>query len=220
MRLDPGKLSRFWHFLFLCSRHSQTTMIPECPAGSVKLWDGYSLLFVQGNDRAHGQDLGEPGSCMRRFSTMPFMFCNLNNRCTVASRNDYSYWLSTPEPMTMMMNPVTGSQIQPFISRCSVCEIPSRVMAIHSQSERVPECPDGWKGLWIGYSFAMVRQTLQNMLWEKTWGVDFTGMLPIWCMPVYMSRFSIRLFCHVLWYLKLWASVSDEKILFKVLIAI
>lgn len=70
---------------------------------------------------------GSPGSCLRQFSTMPFMFCNLNNRCTVASRNDYSYWLSTPEPMTTMMNPVTEFDIQPFISRCSVCETPSQV---------------------------------------------------------------------------------------------
>ena len=48
--------------------------------------------------------LGSAGSCLQRFSTMPFMFCNLNNRCTVASRSDYSYWLSTTEPMTPMMN--------------------------------------------------------------------------------------------------------------------
>jgi len=29
-------------------------------------------------------------------------------------------------------------------------------MAVHSQSMMVPDCPVGWKGLWIGYSFAMV----------------------------------------------------------------
>lgn len=71
--------------------------------------------------------LGSPGSCLRRFSTMPFMFCNINDRCTFASRNDYSYWLSTPEPMTAMMNPVTGPQIRSYISRCSVCEAPAQV---------------------------------------------------------------------------------------------
>ncbi len=71
--------------------------------------------------------VGSGGSCLQRFSTMPFMFCNLNNRCTVASRSDYSYWLSTPEPMTPMMNPVSGEQVRPFISRCSVCEAPSQV---------------------------------------------------------------------------------------------
>jgi hypothetical protein len=34
------------------------------------------------------------------------MFCDLNNVCHVSERNDYSYWLSTGEPMTPMMNPV------------------------------------------------------------------------------------------------------------------
>lgn len=29
-------------------------------------------------------------------------------------------------------------------------------MAIHSQDMNIPECPNGWRGLWIGYSFAMV----------------------------------------------------------------
>ena len=97
---------------------------------------------------------------MQRFSPMPFMFCNLNNRCTVASRSDYSYWLSTPQPMTPMMNPVTEYDIQPYISRCAVCEAPSHVMAVHSQSMVVPDCPRGWSGMWIGYSFAMVTSPL------------------------------------------------------------
>jgi len=57
--------------------------------------------------------------------------------------------------MTQMMNPVTGIQIRDYISRCSVCEAPAQVMAVHSQSMVVPECPNGWRDLWIGYSFAM-----------------------------------------------------------------
>lgn len=62
-------------------------------------------------------DTGTAGSCLRRFSTMPFMFCNINNVCNFASRNDYSYWLSTPEPMPSSMAPITGERIKPFISR-------------------------------------------------------------------------------------------------------
>jgi len=108
-----------------------------------------------GNERAHGQDLGSPGSCLRRFSTMPYMFCNLNNVCHFASRNDYSYWLSTSEPMPMAMTPIYGREIQKFISRCSVCESETQVIAIHSQSMHIPDCPNGWEGLWIGYSFFM-----------------------------------------------------------------
>ena len=44
---------------FLVTRHSQTTEDPQCPPGTKILYHGYSLLYVQGNERAHGQDLGE-----------------------------------------------------------------------------------------------------------------------------------------------------------------
>ena len=42
--------------------HSQTTSIPNCPAGATKLWDGYSLLYLEGNEKAHSQDLGTVSS--------------------------------------------------------------------------------------------------------------------------------------------------------------
>lgn len=38
-----------------------------------------------------------------------------------------------------------------------VCEVPANVLAVHSQSLNIPDCPQGWTGLWIGYSFLMVR---------------------------------------------------------------
>lgn len=40
--------------------------------------------------------------------------------------------------------------------RCSVCEATTRVMAVHSQSSEIPDCPRGWDELWRGYSFLMV----------------------------------------------------------------
>lgn len=43
---------------FVFTRHSQTTTIPSCPEGTEPLYSGFSLLFVQGNERSHGQDLG------------------------------------------------------------------------------------------------------------------------------------------------------------------
>uniref|UniRef100_A0A8C7ECZ5 Collagen type IV alpha 1 chain n=1 Tax=Nothoprocta perdicaria TaxID=30464 RepID=A0A8C7ECZ5_NOTPE len=140
---------------FLVTRHSQTIEEPQCPSGTRLIYHGYSLLYVQGNERAHGQDLGTAGSCLRKFSTMPFLFCNINNVCNFASRNDYSYWLSTPEPMPMSMAPITGDNIRPFISRCAVCEAPAMVIAVHSQTIQIPQCPEGWSSLWIGYSFVM-----------------------------------------------------------------
>lgn len=58
---------------------------------------------------------GHAGSCLQRFSTMPFLFCDFNNVCNYASRNDKSYWLSTTAPIPMM--PVNEQEIQPYISR-------------------------------------------------------------------------------------------------------
>jgi len=40
-----------------------------------------------------------------------------------------------------------------------VCEAPTKVIAVHSQSMAIPECPNGWSELWIGYSFIMVSRT-------------------------------------------------------------
>lgn len=137
-------------------KHSQGTEIPVCEPGHVRLWDGYSLLYIEGNEKAHNQDLGYAGSCVRKFSTMPFLFCDFNNVCNYASRNDRSYWLSTSAPIPMM--PVEETAIRQYISRCVVCEAPANVIAVHSQSLSLPECPNGWSGLWIGYSFLMVSR--------------------------------------------------------------
>ena len=41
-------------------------------------------------------------------------------------------------------------------ARCAVCEAPAMVMAVHSQTIQIPQCPSGWSSLWIGYSFVMV----------------------------------------------------------------
>lgn len=49
---------------FLFTRHSQDIRIPECPPGSTQVYSGYSLLFINGNNRAHGQDLGNSSSTL------------------------------------------------------------------------------------------------------------------------------------------------------------
>merc|ERR1712123_163876 len=54
----------------------------------------------------------------------------------MGSRNDYSYWLSTTEPMPMMMTPI-------------------KVLALHSQTMNIPDCPENWVRMWDGYSFVM-----------------------------------------------------------------
>jgi len=71
--------------------------------------------------------------------------------------------------------------------RCSVCEVPANVMAIHSQSNNIPDCPAGWNGLWIGWSFVMVINfLLQNWLeincYEKVWPKLIKKEMPNWIL--------------------------------------
>lgn len=49
----PGYLSGF-----LLVLHSQTDQEPACPMGMPRLWTGYSLLYMEGQEKAHNQDLG------------------------------------------------------------------------------------------------------------------------------------------------------------------
>uniref|UniRef100_A0A493TGD3 Collagen IV NC1 domain-containing protein n=1 Tax=Anas platyrhynchos platyrhynchos TaxID=8840 RepID=A0A493TGD3_ANAPP len=149
----PGMPGRSVSIGYLLVKHSQSDQEPMCPIGMNKLWSGYSLLYFEGQEKAHNQDLGLAGSCLARFSTMPFLYCNPGDICYYASRNDKSYWLSTTAPLPMM--PVAEEEIKPYISRCSVCEAPAVAIAVHSQEASIPRCPDGWRSLWIGYSFLM-----------------------------------------------------------------
>lgn len=132
--------------------HSQSMTVPSCPGNMKLLWTGYSLLYLEGQEKAHTQDLGQAGSCMRVFSTMPFSSCNMRT-CSYASRNDKSYWLSTSAAVPSL--PVEGASIGEHISRCAVCEALSSPVALHSQTTDRPECPPFWTSLWSGYSFLM-----------------------------------------------------------------
>lgn len=97
---------------------------------------------------------GLAGSCLPVFNTMPFAYCNINQVCYYASRNDKSYWLSSAAPLPM--TPLSEEEIEPYISRCAVCEAPAQAVAVHSQDQSIPPCPMNWRSLWIGYSFLMV----------------------------------------------------------------
>uniref|UniRef100_A0A3P8SID7 Collagen IV NC1 domain-containing protein n=1 Tax=Amphiprion percula TaxID=161767 RepID=A0A3P8SID7_AMPPE len=151
----PGRGGLGYVDSFMIVRHSQSIRVPDCPYGTSLLYSGYSFLFINGNERAHGQDLGTTGSCLPRFTTMPFLFCDTESTCRFASRNDYSYWLSTDTLMPADMVSITGDRLASYISRCSVCETTSNVIAIHSQTTVIPQCPRSWESLWTGYSFVM-----------------------------------------------------------------
>ncbi|XP_048000641.1 collagen alpha-2(IV) chain-like [Leguminivora glycinivorella] len=124
----------------LLVKHSQTQDVPSCNAGHVKLWEGYSLF---------SKNLGNAGSCLRKFNPMPFHTCS-DSDCRPIYDN---YWLKNAN---LMPPSVSGEELKKYISRCVVCEVPYNVMAVHSQSAIVPRCPTGWDELWTGYSFAAV----------------------------------------------------------------
>lgn len=83
------------------------------------------------------------------------MFCNLNNVCSYAENNDDSIWLTTGEPMPMSMTPIPAREMEKYVSRCVVCETATRLIALHSQSMEILDCPQGWEEAWIGYSYYM-----------------------------------------------------------------
>ena len=58
-------------------RHSQSSSIPLCEEGEEQLWDGYSLLYIEGNERAHHQDLGMMG--WQTFKTISPKYLSNNN---------------------------------------------------------------------------------------------------------------------------------------------
>ncbi|VEL25071.1 unnamed protein product [Protopolystoma xenopodis] len=89
------------------------------------MWEGYSFLSMSGSERAQVNDLASPGSCLRFFNPIPFMFCEKQENCFYAQRNDRTYWLSTDD-QPMMWNAVTVNDTERYISRCVVCEAPSR----------------------------------------------------------------------------------------------
>lgn len=39
--------------------HSQSANTPRCPGNMNTLWEGFSLLYLEGQERAHTQDLGK-----------------------------------------------------------------------------------------------------------------------------------------------------------------
>lgn len=139
----------------LIAVHSQSTKVPSCPNGTTLLRTGYSfLMYGVGGSSTAGQDLGSPGSCLPEFDPMPFQECKPsanNGKCNEMTLYDYSYWLGAEK---IDRWPVHSRELMlTLISRCAVCEAPSLVVAVHSQTENLPNCPTGYDELWNGYSF-------------------------------------------------------------------
>jgi collagen type IV alpha len=55
-----------------------------------------------------------------------------------------------------MPTSMSACEVLLLFFRCVVCEVDTNVLAVHSQDMNVPDCPNNWDSLWIGYSFLMV----------------------------------------------------------------
>jgi C-terminal tandem repeated domain in type 4 procollagen len=64
--------------------------------------------------------------------------------------------------MSIMLLSPFNITISLFDCALNFLELMLQVMAVHSQSMVVPECPVGWKDMWIGYSFAMVSSFISE----------------------------------------------------------
>ncbi|VEL36995.1 unnamed protein product [Protopolystoma xenopodis] len=97
----------------LFALHSQNEKAPECPPFTSPLYNGYSLVTLQGDGDSVTMDLGTPGSCLRKFSLMPYVSCfaEANGHCHANMRNGRSYWLATLEHY--MMQPRRVEYIEP-----------------------------------------------------------------------------------------------------------
>lgn len=63
----PGDSGLDYLMGILLVRHSQSSTSPECPQNMQRIWDGYSLLYIEGNEKAHNQDLGIIFLTFKRF---------------------------------------------------------------------------------------------------------------------------------------------------------
>jgi len=142
--------------------HSQTTSTPSCPLGWDSVWTGYSFGGAyQERYIGGGQDLGSPGSCVEQFYPMPVVECNgegSETGCNYFTSDDYAMWLSTSGDDTGSINGI--SNIEPYISRCNVCQKKAKVIVRHSQTSATPSCPSGSSLLWNGYSLKGLNLTV------------------------------------------------------------
>ena len=154
---------------FVIVVHSQTATTPSCTNGSL-IYSGYSLLQTTGNGEGAVQDLGRPGSCLQRFSFIPFTQCKTTLSCQVAAHEGVSYWLASREINSLSsVAPIRGDAVRDLIGRCSVCRVLSPGIAVHSFSNSTPSCPTGWYSAYSGYSllavsYILTRSTVDSLV--------------------------------------------------------
>ena len=82
--------------------------------------------------------------------------------------------------------PAPAEGLGPVPRRCAVCEAPAMVMAVHSQTIQIPQCPAGWSSLWIGYSFVMVSVRSSSVFPQSR--ARLLPSSPLWLPPSLLGR--------------------------------
>ncbi len=171
-----GELRDSWPGTTVIAVHSQTSSVPDCPAGWDSLWTGYSLVSASVLlTSVYTADLGTSDSCVSEFRPGFLLECQMSGTCYYVSPQDYSDWLinvDNPPPPSITKD-TNG------ISKCNVCEkVGAAVLVKHSQTTTTPTCPAGWKELWDGYSLA-----LTTGYWGAAYTADQGLGSPGSCLP-------------------------------------
>lgn len=132
----PGKNGRngYGHSQ-LVTVHSHTSHVPACPPNSYLLWDGFGY---------YGNNHASSSSCVPQFGFLR------------SSRNVYSRWKAAVLDNKSAVHgdsALEEAAAQKMVSRCSVCEVEGSVLTRHSMTTVLPECPEGWESMWVGFSY-------------------------------------------------------------------
>lgn len=170
-----------------------------------ELWKGFSFMFIDGGaDSKWNQQLGDGGSCLENF--FPGFYSNCDGfNCRAGNEDHGTVWLATAQynadevprrKLDMIRNEV---ELKNHVSRCVVCETIFKLVVVHSMSEDVPQCPEGYENVespnrelnnphpgmmisethWIGFSF-----------WEvavDNFAIGIKTEQPASCLPYYSS---------------------------------
>jgi hypothetical protein len=100
--------------------HSQTDLIPNCPAESTLLWTGFSLqALASDTSEVASMRLSDTGSCLKDIKNgNPQIECDKDD-CETGTPNDYAQFLTSMNGGNPPSSPPDPIQI----SKCAVCEM-------------------------------------------------------------------------------------------------
>ena len=118
----------------LLTIHSHSTKVPTCPPNSHQLWDGYSY------EGSHTSS----SSCLPQFGAL---------RSLHSIRSNWKAIIMEGSNTLREVSHMDEAEARKLVSRCAVCEVESSVLTHHSLTTKLPECPEGWESLWVGFTF-------------------------------------------------------------------